>query len=161
MVPDSLLALAEDVLAYYQRTGQMISLTETSLGGLGMAILTTIPGASKVVEKCFVPYANEAKVEDLNIEVDLLMLHGAVSEEVVKALAEHTCQRCQLASIAFAETGIYGPGGGTPEKPVGLVYLAKAQKGAPTEVRQFQFKGDRRSIRVQTAAALLNWMLTP
>lgn len=160
MVPDSLLALAEDIVARYRNKDHMVALTETSLGGLCTAILTTIPGASSLLEKALVPYANEAKIADLGISTHLIETHGAVSAEVALQLAEQTLGLCERASMAFAETGISGPGGGSPEKPVGTVYLAKAIRGAtPAEVRHFHFTGDRRSVRVQAAAALLTWML--
>ncbi|MEL6695656.1 MAG: CinA family protein [Bacteroidota bacterium] len=158
MVPDSLLALAEDVVEAYRKRGWRMAVAECTTGGLFSAVMTTIPGVSAVFDRGFVVYSNEAKTEILKVEQDLMIQHGAVSQEVVQALAQGILTQTQV-DWAIAETGIAGPQGGTPEKPVGTTYLALTHGSGKIETRTFIFKGDRRSIRVQIVSAMLDWIL--
>src|SRR6266478_5527620 len=104
---------------------------ESCTGGLVAATLTAIAGSSDVVERAFVTYANEAKREMLGVPWDALMGYGAVSEPVARAMAAGALAR-SAADLAVSVTGIAGPGGGTPEKPVGLVYLAATRRDQDT-----------------------------
>ena len=119
-------------------------------------LFTEIPGSSDVFERGFVTYSNEAKEDLLGVPTDLIHKHGAVSQDVARAMAEGALKH-SLAQIAIAVTGIAGPGGGTAEKPVGLVYIAAAMTGRETHLRECRF-GDigRSDVRLATVAEALN-----
>jgi nicotinamide-nucleotide amidase len=149
--------LATEVLARYRRRGWHLATAESCTGGLVAAQLTEIAGSSDVVDRGFVTYSNAAKTELLGVQPALLERHGAVSAEVAAAMAEGALARAH-AQVAVAVTGIAGPGGGTPAKPVGLVHFALARNGAATRTERHVFAGDRRAIRaasVETALKLL------
>ena len=114
------------------------------------ARLTEIAGSSDVVERGFVVYSNESKVELLGVSAEQLGHYGAVSVQVARAMAEGALARSR-ADVAISITGIAGPGGATARKPVGLVYLGVASKGRETRVERQHFTGDRAAVR---AAAL-------
>jgi nicotinamide-nucleotide amidase len=116
------------------------------------ARLTDIAGSSDVVERGFVTYSNEAKNELLGVPVDLIARVGAVSEEVARAMAEGAVARSH-ADVAVAVTGIAGPGGATPTKPVGLVHIACARRGAATLHERHVFPGDRAAVRAASVDA--------
>lgn len=125
------LKLAEEVLAANRAVGKTVALAESCTGGLVAGLLTEIAGSSRVVERGFVTYSNDAKTELLGVPADLIARHGAVSESVARAMAEGALARSR-ADIAVAITGIAGPSGGSPEKPVGLVHFGLASKAAAT-----------------------------
>lgn len=130
---------------------------ESCTGGLVAATLTAIAGSSDVVERAFVTYANEAKREMLGVPWDALLGHGAVSEPVARAMAAGALAR-SAADISVSVTGVAGPGGGSPDKPVGLVHFAAARAGHDPIVERHVFPGDRDAIRrvsVLTALAML------
>ncbi len=144
-------AHARKVLERARAQGVRLALVEACAGGLICATLTGVAGSSAVVELGLVPYSNEAKEALLGVPPALMQAHGAVSAEVARAMAEAVLARSR-AQVALAETGIAGPGGGTPTKPVGLVFLAVARPGAAPAVERHVFPGDRRAVR--EAAAL-------
>jgi nicotinamide-nucleotide amidase len=150
---------ARRVLEACRRAGVRLALAEASCAGLVCACLTDIPGASAVVERGFVPYSNEAKTELLGVPVSLMVAHGAVSEEVARALAEGALARSP-ADVALGETGIAGPTGGSEAKPVGLVHLAVARRGGPVLHERHVFSGDRAAIRRAAAARGLELLLS-
>jgi nicotinamide-nucleotide amidase len=141
--------LARDLLEHLRRRHLRLATAESCTGGLIAAALTEIAGSSDVVERGFVVYSNEAKSELLGVDAGLIARHGAVSEEVARAMAEGAIRRSH-AEIAVAVTGIAGPGGATPSKPVGLVHLAVARRSAPTVHERRVFEGDRRRVRLAT-----------
>jgi nicotinamide-nucleotide amidase len=110
-------------------------------------MMTAIPGASDVVDRGFVTYSNEAKHELVGVPVRLIETDGAVSETVARAMAEGALKRSR-AMIAVSVTGVAGPGGGTAEKPVGLVWFGLAKKGQPTISQQRLLAGDRTCVRM-------------
>ena len=112
--------------------------------------LTAVDGSSSVVDCGFVTYSNEAKHGLIGVPQELLDTYGAVSEPVARAMAEGALIRAPLATLAVAVTGIAGPGGGSDEKPVGLVHLACAGKGRPTLHRRRVYDGDRHAVRKAT-----------
>jgi len=140
---------AEEVLARLRARKLMIATAESCTGGLIAAMLTEIAGSSDVVERGFVTYTNGAKTAMLGVPGDMLAAHGAVSAEVARAMAEGALARSP-ADIAVAVTGIAGPGGATPTKPVGLVHIGCARRGRPTVVERHVFAGDRRAVRAAT-----------
>ncbi|WP_162653879.1 CinA family protein [Lentilitoribacter sp. Alg239-R112] len=117
--------LAEKVIKSFAAKGLMIATAESCTGGLIAASLTGISGSSAVVDRGFVTYSNDAKMEMLGVLEVTLKTHGAVSDKTALEMAQGALGNSD-ADIAVAVTGIAGPGGGTPEKPVGLVYLAIA-----------------------------------
>jgi nicotinamide-nucleotide amidase len=129
MTPDLRERAAALLKAYGQR-GLKIATAESCTGGLVAALLTEIAGSSAVVERGFVTYSNEAKTELVGVPADLIAAHGAVSEPVARAMAEGALAHSR-ADVAVAITGIAGPGGATPTKPVGLVHFGLARRGAP------------------------------
>jgi nicotinamide-nucleotide amidase len=153
MFSPDLLQLSQQFLALCRERGLKVCTAESCTGGLVSALLTEIAGSSDVVDRGFVTYSNRAKVEELGVSGNLLRSFGAVSEETARAMAEGALS-ASLADIAVAVTGIAGPGGGSPEKPVGLVYLACARKGSPTVAARYLFPGESRSgIRMAAVRA--------
>ena len=144
------LALAEAVLAACRARGWRLATAESCTGGLVAAALTAIAGASDVVECGFVTYSNAAKMELLGVPSETIAGHGAISAETAAAMARGAVTRAGV-DLAVAITGVAGPGGGTPPKPVGLVYLGLARKDGAARVERRLFPGDRTQIR---AAAL-------
>jgi nicotinamide-nucleotide amidase len=145
------LALAQAVLDSCRARSWTLATAESCTGGLVAAALTAIAGSSDVVERGFVTYSNEAKATLLGVPQATLAAHGAVSAETAAAMAEGTIARSPV-DVAVSVTGIAGPGGGSAEKPVGLVHFGLARReGASTTVRRV-FPGDRDAVR---QAALL------
>jgi nicotinamide-nucleotide amidase len=138
--------------------GLKIATAESCTGGLIAASLAAVPGASAALERGFVTYSNEAKIEMLGVAADLIRERGAVSKEVALAMAAGALTHSP-ADLAVAVTGIAGPDGGTPEKPVGLVHIAAARRDGDTLHEEKRF-GDigRHEIQVQTVAAALDLM---
>ncbi len=147
--PD-ILARAENLIALCKSKGEMIATAESCTGGLIAGGLTAVDGSSSVVDCGFVTYSNEAKHGLIGVPQELLDTYGAVSEPVARAMAEGALIRAPLARLAVAVTGIAGPGGGSDEKPVGLVHLACAGKGRPTLHRRRVYDGDRHAVRKAT-----------
>lgn len=148
-------SLAGDLVARASQAGLILATAESCTGGLIAGAITDIAGSSAVFDRGFVTYSNAAKADLLGVSSETLERHGAVSEECAREMAFGALSRSN-ADIAVAVTGIAGPGGGTPEKPVGLVYLAIAEIDAETEVIAHHF-GDagRASVRHQTVQAAL------
>lgn len=134
--------------------GLSIAAAESCTGGLVTARLTEVPGSSRWVRGAVVAYDNQVKVDTLRVPADLIEQHGAVSEPVARAMADGVI-RALRADVGVAVTGIAGPGGGTPEKPVGTVVVAASGLGR-ARVRTFLFNGDRRLVRAQTIQAALD-----
>ena len=155
MFPAHLITKAEDLLDTYRRAGLTIATAESCTGGLIAGCLTEIPGASDVVERGFLTYSNEAKHDLLGVPMELIRAHGAVSAEVVEAMAAGALER-SAADAVVSVTGIAGPSGATADKPVGLVYLGAARRGlAPLHQRQV-FAGDRGAVRLAAVEAALD-----
>ena len=151
MLPQATLEAARDLLAELERRGLTLATAESCTGGLIAAALTAIPGSSAVVGCGFVTYSNAAKQAMLGVPSALLACHGAVSEPVARAMAEGALA-ASGADLAVSCTGIAGPGGETPGKPVGLVFVAAARRGAATRVVRRVFPGDRTGVRAVTVA---------
>ena len=145
------------IVSYLIDRGKTIATAESCSGGLIAHRLTNVPGASTPFLGGVVAYSNAVKRSLLQVAPEIIEACGAVSEETARAMAEGA-RRALGADLAVAVTGIAGPGGGTPEKPVGLVYMALAD-GQTTRVEKHLFEGDRESIKLQTADAALNLVL--
>jgi nicotinamide-nucleotide amidase len=154
LFPAPHLDLARRLLAACEAAGLRLVTAESCTGGLIAGCLTEIAGSSAVVERGYVVYSNEAKQEMLGVPAELLRQYGAVSEPVARAMAEGALARSGCG-LALAVTGIAGPGGATPGKPVGLVHMAAARRGTPTLYRAEVFPGGRTEIRCATVEAAL------
>ncbi len=143
------------MLAAARAKGLKIVTAESCTGGLIAGLLTEIAGSSDVFERGFVTYSNLSKEQMLGVPASLIRQQGAVSESVARAMAEGAI-RHSTAQMAIAVTGIAGPGGGSDDKPVGLVHIAAAQAGAVTLHRECRF-GDigRDQVRLKTVEAAL------
>ena len=119
-------ARAAGLVARLRQAGLMLATAESCTGGLLSALITEIPGSSDVFERGFVTYSNNAKVEMLGVDADMIEQYGAVSAEVARAMAEGAVSHSR-ARISVSITGIAGPGGGSASKPVGLVHFGAAR----------------------------------
>lgn len=151
-----LLTQAEALLATLRRRRLKLATAESCTGGLIAGLLTEIAGSSDVVERGFVVYSNEAKMQMLGVPESVIETHGAVSEATARAMAEGAL-RNSLADITVSVTGIAGPGGGSAQKPVGLVHFGCAIREGVTEHRRFVFaNADRYQVRMKSVAAALD-----
>jgi nicotinamide-nucleotide amidase len=138
---------AADLFERLKDAGLMLATAESCTGGMIAAAFTDLAGSSTVLERGFVTYSNEAKSQMLGVAPELIAHHGAVSEQVARAMAEGALARSR-AHIAISVTGIAGPGGGSMEKPVGTVHFACARQGQATLHSQKFFVGmDRAGVR--------------
>lgn len=154
MFDDEILHLAESLLDRCRQGGIMLATAESCTGGLIAGALTAIPGSSDVVDRGFITYSNEAKAEMLGIDPGLIGREGAVSKAVAMAMARGALAHSR-ATLSLAVTGIAGPGGGSAEKPVGLVHIAAATPGG-SEHRKCRFPDrGRTAIRRETILSAL------
>jgi nicotinamide-nucleotide amidase len=151
MLPDETLDQAAALLALLQQHGLTLATAESCTGGLVAAAATAIPGSSATVLGGYVTYSNEAKAKSVGVDPALIARLGAVSAEVAAAMAEGAARESG-ADIGISTTGIAGPGGGTPAKPVGLVYIGVARAGRQARVERHVFPGDRTAVRAATVA---------
>jgi nicotinamide-nucleotide amidase len=154
MFPAPLIDRAERLLEEMRRRNWRLATAESCTGGLIAACLTEIPGSSDVVERGFITYSNEAKVELLGVPDRLIRTQGAVSHGVAAAMAAGALARAS-ADVAVSATGVSGPGGGTPDKPVGVVYIGLVGDGFDPTARRYQFEGDRTAVRLATVDAAM------
>lgn len=127
---------------------------ESCTGGLLAAACTAVAGSSDWFERGVVTYSNAAKTALLGVPAPLIASHGAVSEAVAKAMAEGLLLHAPV-DLALSVTGVAGPGGGTPDKPVGLVWVGWAIRGGPTGAMRLRLSGDRAAVRAQTVCLAL------
>ncbi len=151
MLNQAILNEAEALLALMRLGGLRMATAESCTGGLIAAALTHVPGSSDVVDRGFVTYSNEAKTEMLGVPTELIAAHGAVSQPVAAAMAEGAATRSN-ADVAVAVTGVAGPGGGSAEKPVGLVWFGCQRRGSGVRTEHRIFPGDRAAVREATVA---------
>ena len=155
MIDGGLVEAASAVLDLCARHGLKLATAESCTGGLIAAALTETPGSSRVFERGYVTYSNTAKIEDLGVPAELIDQHGSVSEEVARAMAKGALKAAGV-DLALAVTGVAGPDGGTPQKPVGLVYIAAAHSSGTALGREFRYgKLGRSEIRRRSALAAL------
>jgi nicotinamide-nucleotide amidase len=151
-------ALAEEVLTRCRAKKLMLATAESCTGGMIAAALTDIAGSSDVVERGFVTYSNRAKTELLGVPGTLLARVGAVSAEVAEAMAAGALAHAPV-DVAVAVTGIAGPGGGSAEKPVGLVHFGIARRGGRVRTVREIFPGDRAAVRRAAVERALHLLL--
>jgi len=159
MFPDDIDRLARLVLDLAREAGVTLATVESCTGGLVAGALTAVPGSSDVVDRGFVTYRNTAKTALVGVPEALIAAHGAVSEPVARAMAEGGA-RAVGVDLAVAVTGVAGPGGGTAQKPVGLVHFAVAGVGRATAHREQRF-GDigREAVRLQSVRVALEMVV--
>lgn len=148
----------KDVMDLARENAFTIATAESCTGGLIAAALTSVAGSSEIFERGFVTYSNDAKVDMLDVDEDLITRHGAVSEQVARAMAEGAMQNSN-ANLAVSVTGIAGPGGGSKEKPVGTVHVGVASRDGSTAHAHLRI-GDigRTDIRHKTLLAALSML---
>jgi nicotinamide-nucleotide amidase len=152
------LALAAAVLTACRARNWHVATAESCTGGLVAAALTAIAGASEVVERGLVTYSNEAKIELLGVPRETIAAHGAISAETAAAMARGAVVRAGV-DLAVSITGIAGPAGGTPQKPVGLAFVAVLRRGQKATVERHVFTGDRSAVRRAIAERALELLL--
>lgn len=158
MFPDDLLSLAEAVIAAAIRRGVTLATAESCTGGLVVGALTAVAGSSAAVDRGFVTYSNAAKSELLGVPADLVDRYGAVSEPVARAMAEGALARAGRG-LTVSVTGVAGPGGGSADKPVGLVHFATADlAGVVHEAHRFGDIG-REAVRLASVRVALGLLL--
>lgn len=153
-LPEGWEADVQTLAARLRVRGWRLTTAESCTGGLVAAACTALAGSSEWFDRGFVTYSNEAKQELLGVPRTLIDTHGAVSEPVARAMAEGALARSG-ADLAVSVTGIAGPGGATPGKPVGTVWLGWCCRGAVSLAQRLQLPGDRAAVRAQTVAAAL------
>ena len=158
MSQQALELLAAQVGELLSANGQRLATAESCTGGWIAQCLTAIAGSSDWFERGFVTYSNEAKREMLGVAADTLVAHGAVSEATAAAMAAGALRHSH-ADWALAVTGIAGPGGGSPDKPVGTVCFGWACSDGRVETQTVHFAGDRELVRAQTVAHALEGLL--
>jgi nicotinamide-nucleotide amidase len=159
MFPPDIHDLADKVVQIYKRQRQKVVTAESCTGGLLAGALTEISGSSAIVERGFVTYSNDAKVEVLGVMPELIAEYGAVSEQVAEAMARGALE-FSLADVAVSVTGVAGPLGGSAAKPVGLVYFGLATRAGIMFHYTSQFNGDRDDIRQQAVKEALKLLLS-
>jgi nicotinamide-nucleotide amidase len=150
--------LIREVVHALKRQGLMLATAESCTGGWVAQVITSVAGSSEWFERGFVAYTNLAKREMLGVSTTILSRYGAVSEPTARAMAEGALTHSH-AQVALAITGIAGPSGGTPEKPVGTVCFAWAVKKRDTISRKQIFSGDREAVRRQAVVTALQGLL--
>lgn len=153
-----MLDIAKKVGHELKSRGKTLATAESCTGGWIAQEVTAIAGSSQWFECGFVTYSNAAKQKILGVDAAVIETHGAVSEQVVRQMAEGALCKSE-AGIAVAVSGVAGPDGGTPDKPVGTVWLAWAMPGKPTVTLANIFSGDRESVRRQSVDKALEGIL--
>jgi len=154
MIPDALLDEAASLIEACRARGIRLATAESCTGGLITGVLTAVTGSSDVLERGFVTYSNAAKAELLGVPAEMIAAVGAVSGPVTERMAEGALQRSH-ADIAVAVTGVAGPGGGSADKPVGLVWFGLAARDQAVLSERQVFAGDRTAIRIAAVTRAL------
>jgi nicotinamide-nucleotide amidase len=162
LLPDELVNLAREVVQANRAAGRRIAVAESCTGGLVCAALTEIPGSSEMFEAGYVTYSNAAKIMGLKVSEDVVDTFGSVSVATAWAMARGALAASD-ADVAVAITGIAGPGGGTPQKPVGTVVFARAERDAdPAKIvadQKFFDEKTRSGVRLQAALCALELLM--
>ena len=162
LLPNELVDKAREAVEANRKAGRRVAVAESCTGGLVCAALTEIAGASDVFEAGYVTYSNAAKIGELGVSSEVVETFGAVSVATAWAMAQGALN-ASAADVAVAITGIAGPGGGTPAKPVGTVVFARAERGADAEAviadQKFFDGEDRAGVRLQAALCALELLM--
>ncbi|MEA3278538.1 MAG: nicotinamide-nucleotide amidase [Pseudomonadota bacterium] len=155
---ESLDRLARELGRHIRAQNLQLAIAESCTGGWVAKVVTDIPGSSDWFDRGFVTYSDDAKREMLDVSPDSIAVHGAVSAEVVCAMAQGALAHSK-AGVAVAVSGIAGPGGGSEEKPVGTVFFAWVRKGREPLTQRVQFAGNREEVRHQSVRLALERLL--
>ena len=147
--------LAKNIISKARQKTVTIALAESCTGGMIAAALSDISGSSAVLDRGFVTYSNQAKIDILGVADATLEQYGAVSEQTARAMVDGTLIAAPMAGLVLSVTGIAGPGGGKPNKPVGLVHFACQQRDASQTHAMHIFSGDRHMVRQQAVHTAL------
>ena len=162
LLPKELFDKARQVVEANRKLGRRVAVAESCTGGLVCAALTEIPGSSDIFEAGYVTYSNASKIDDLGVSGEVVETFGAVSVATAWAMARGALASSK-ADVAVAITGIAGPGGGTPSKPVGTVVFARAERGSdPSQIVADQKMFDettRSGVRLQAALCALDLLM--
>ena len=162
LLPDKLVDKAREVVDANRKAGRRVAIAESCTGGLVSAAITEIPGSSEMFEAGYVTYSNAAKVHELHVSEEVVETFGAVSVATAWAMARGALAASD-ADVAVAITGIAGPGGGTPGKPVGTVVFARAEReGDPAKIvadQKFFDEKTRAGVRLQAALCALDLLM--
>ena len=162
LLPDKLVDKAREVVEANRKAGRRVAIAESCTGGLVSAAITEIPGSSEMFEAGYVTYSNAAKVHELHVSEEVVETFGAVSVATAWAMARGALAASD-ADVAVAITGIAGPGGGTPGKPVGTVVFARAEReGDPAKIvadQKFFDEKTRAGVRLQAALCALDLLM--
>lgn len=151
-------ALAKAAARLLQARGLTLVTAESCTGGWLAKAVTDMAGSSGWFDRGFVTYSNDAKIESLGVGAQMLQTHGAVSKQSAREMAIGALNHSR-ADIAVAITGIAGPEGGTPDKPVGTVWIAWGRRGGDMATTHYQFEGDRERVRLQSVVAALEGVI--
>jgi nicotinamide-nucleotide amidase len=158
MFPDDIQTLARAVVEAAMRNGVVLSTAESCTGGLVASALTSVPGSSAVLDRGFVTYSNAAKSEMIGVNPALIEAHGAVSEPVARAMASGALAHSG-AGLSVSITGVAGPGGGSAEKPVGLVHFGVADENGVGHIEHRFGDRGRDAIRLASVSVALTLLL--
>jgi nicotinamide-nucleotide amidase len=162
LLPDALVDKAREVVEANRKAGRRVAIAESCTGGLVSAALTEIAGSSDVFEAGYVTYSNGAKIAQLKVSEEVVETFGAVSVATAWAMARGALAASE-ADVAVAITGIAGPGGGSPQKPVGTVVFARAERGAdPAKIvadQKYFDEKTRSGVRLQAALCALELLM--
>ncbi len=153
--------MLEDALTLIEKltaSNQTLSTVESCTGGLLFGYLTAVPGASAVLDRGFITYSNKAKQEMVGVTADTLAAYGAVSQQTAEEMAKGGCQSANT-NLSVSVTGIAGPGGGTDEKPIGLVWISAFRNDGVQETERHVFKGNRQQIRTAACTHAISLLL--
>ena len=139
-------------------SNQTLSTVESCTGGLLFGYLTAVPGASAVLERGFITYSDQSKQEMVGVTENTLAAFGAVSQQTAEEMAKGGCQSANT-NLSVSVTGIAGPGGGTDEKPIGLVWISAFRNDGVRETERHLFKGDRQQIRTAACTHAISLLL--
>lgn len=153
-----MLKLEQEIIDLLRKKGLTLGVTESASGGLISHIITNVPGSSEIYKGSVTAYANQTKTSVLGVKTETLQQYGAVSSQVAEEMALGGC-RVLAADICLSDTGIAGPGGATPDKPIGLFYLGLAHRLTAYSQKHI-FRGDREENKERAARAALNWLKT-
>ena len=148
--------LAQDVVNLLRQKGLTLAVVESATGGLISHLLTNVPGSSDVYKGSITSYSNEAKIKVVGVREDSISKHGAVSSQVAEEMALGG-RKVLAADVCIADTGIAGPSGATPGKPVGLFYIGLSHRGG-TYTQKHEFHGNREENKSSAAEAVLGWL---
>ena len=149
-------SLAQDVVNLLRQKGLTLAVVESATGGLISHLITNVPGSSDVYKGSITSYSNEAKIKVVGVSEDSISQYGAVSPQVAEEMARGG-RRALDADVCIADTGIAGPSGATPGKPVGLFYIGLSHTGG-TYTQKHEFKGNREENKRSAAEAALGWL---